>query len=245
MKNEKTNYESGGVVLWIIILIIIGTVIYYFFFRDSSDEVVVEPTVEEDVKFLRGLSLTLENLSDSQPLSQGVILIHDSSVDFDFKGEIAPPEFELLAEVGEPGPFLLSIDRDPTVFYAIPVDSPIEPGQSKVVELPPEIPYLTGETEPQLSVLQMAVASNDGYVFATTSLLPGNINRSFIAENHDAGTEENTEIGSGFAGGQPDPSRSLEENLDNGVATEPRAVVIVHPQLTDDLLRVTLNGPTQ
>jgi len=57
------------------------------------------------------------------------------------------------------------------------------------------------------------------------------------AKNYDAGTEENAALGSGFEGGQPDPSRG-EENIENGVPTE--EPVSMHPQLNETVMQVVI-----
>ena len=87
----------------------------------------------------------------------------------------------------------------------------------------------------------MPVASNDGYAFVDAVKITddaGNVISSTTnAVNHDAGTEQNTEPGSGFEGGQPDPARG-KENIENGVPTD--EPVATHPQLTSTILQVVI-----
>ena len=67
----------------------------------------------------------------------------------------------------------------------------------------------------------------------------------FVAEVLDMGTEQNSPIGSGFDGGQPDHSRGAE-NIENGVVL--RETVRHHPQFYDDpavsseIVRIDLNS---
>lgn len=227
------NSERGGVIAWIIAIIVIILLIWFFLSSNGSEAPVVneENTQERTVS---NLSVRLENLSGSQVLSKGVIIIHDDSFDFDFTGELAPAELESLAEVGEPEELALFASEQIGVEDVIIIDTPIEPGQSDLMELPQTL--VSPNT--RLTIFQMAVMSNDGYVFFSEPLdfLLGS-NQNSVGENHDAGFEENTELGSGFDGGQPDPARG-EENIENGTPTEPQAEVKTHDQLTEDLLGV-------
>ena len=79
------------------------------------------------------------------------------------------------------------------------------------------------ENEVYLSTASMLVATNDSFVGLNSVILWNEDHspidsQTFELNAYDAGTEANTELGSGFDGGQPDPSRGAE-NLDNGEAT--------------------------
>ena len=61
------------------------------------------------------------------------------------------------------------------------------------------------------------------------------------AMNYDNGSEENEAPGSGFDGGQPDPSRGAE-NVENGTPTDPQEPVTAHDQITDTVLELTVSA---
>ncbi|MBD3270560.1 hypothetical protein GF376_03465 [Candidatus Peregrinibacteria bacterium] len=203
----------------------------------TSDEMNEEETTEDTTSDeMNGeettsmLTLKLENVSDSQTLSPGLIVIHDETASLDFEGALAPAELEALAEVGNPEELMTLVEEleGVTAVYEI---GAIAPGEMLEVEL--------NEMDENLlvSVIQMAVQSNDGY--ALIDAMPLMADETMTALNYDAGFEENTELGSGFEGGQPDPEEG-DANIDNGTATDPQEVVAMHPQLDFDILKATL-----
>ncbi|MBD3328505.1 hypothetical protein GF340_04335 [Candidatus Peregrinibacteria bacterium] len=194
-------------------------------------DAMTEETMPEEEPMAETMTLTLNNVSEDQPLSPGLVVVHSSEVDINYEGELAPAELEKLAEVGNPAEFKTLLEGVDGV-VAVYETGLIEPGMSEDVEIM--------ETDDTLvvSVITMAVASNDGY--ALVDSMPLMTGEEATAVNHDAGFEENTELGSGFDGGQPDPEQG-EANIDNGTPTEPQANVTVHDQLTSDLLTVSIN----
>jgi hypothetical protein len=194
--------------------------------------------MESDTQLAKSFmfEVTFENVNASQPLSPGVFVVHTGNLSLNFDGELAPPALEPLAEYGSNADFaeyVRSLDGAVEVYT---IDDPVLPGEntSFIIEVNSSEPlYLSGA--------QMAVASNDGYalldgveiVDMDLTALPSVTE----ALNYDAGTEENQPLGSGFAGGQPDPSRG-EENIENGVSTE--EPVQVHPQLTETIMMVSV-----
>lgn len=167
--------------------------------------------------------VTITNLSDPPtPISPGALVGHCADGAFWSRGQRSSPELELIAEVGDPGA-AVAVERedeyDGTTFvqerYTI---GEVGPGQSTSVEV-------AFAHSCRLSTAHMLVESNDTFV-GVNSL---DIRQLFTGEflevvevdirAYDAGTELNTEPGSGFEGGQPDPTRGAE-NLDNGVATD-------------------------
>lgn len=181
------------------------------------------------------VEVTLKNVDAMQPLAPGVLIVHTSDVNVDFVGQKAPAELEKLAEIGEPAEFAAFVEAVPGVLSVVTTDAPILPGEQTTVTLSDVNP------DSYLSVLMMAVASNDGYAFVDAVKITddaGNVVPSTTnAVNLDAGTEENTELGSGFEGGQPDPERG-EENIENGVPTDDP--VAIHTQLTNTILQVVI-----
>ena len=151
-------------------------------------------------------------------ISPGAYVVHDQMGAFWTAGGTASLALERIAEVGEPGEAVSAlgatmIDAAPAAGDTVTFTFTASPGQ-------------------YLSLVQMLVATNDGFIGVDSLALwdgadPVNTTLNLMA--YDAGTEENTAPFSGFAGGQPDPAQG-EANLDNGTATsEP---IAMHTQVS-------------
>ena len=166
--------------------------------------------------------VTITNMTDPPtPISPGALVGHCEDGAFWSSGGLASAGLELIAEVGNPSA-AVAVEQDETAMgmsfvqerYTI---GEVGPGESVSVNV-------IFEFGCKLSSAHMLVHSNDAFVGAQsvgmwdpdTHLPLENVSVELTA--YDAGTEENSEIASGFDGGQPDPSRGAE-NLDNGVAT--------------------------
>lgn len=215
--------------LWIIVLILVILGIWYG--TQGTDETAVD--VPTDGAEMMSYTATITNLSDTQPLSPGVYVLHTHDASINFEGSVAPESLEALAEVGNPAAFAEFLAGVDGVMEVITIDAPVLPGEEASFTFD-----VAEGTDMHLSGIQMLVATNDGYALVDSLELMGEA-VTVAAVNHDAGTEENTEPGSGFDGGQPDPSRG-EENLDNGVATDPHAPVAVHDQVTETVLELSV-----
>ena len=168
--------------------------------------------------------VTIDNMTDPPtPISPGALVGHCEDGGFWAVGGKASSELELIAEVGDPTAAVAFIQdetaMDMSTFaqerYQI---GAVEPGASVSVE----VVFTDGC---KLSSAHMLVNSNDTFIGAlnigmwdSETHLPLNRTSGDLMA-YDAGTEENSAPGSGFDGGQPDPTRG-EENLDNGVATD-------------------------
>ena len=221
---------------WVVIaLIVVVTLIVVLFSSQSAN--VITPKQILDVG--KEVTITLENIDTMQILSPGVYVIHDDSLSLDFEGEMPPSELESLAEYGSNDAFADHVHFMEGAVRVIRVSSPILPGDSASFDV--DLAGLSGPL--YLSGIQMAVGSNDGYAFLNKAeILDGSeriLEFSFLANNFDAGTEENLPLLSGFHGGQPDPAFG-ELNIENGAPT--LDVVMVHDQLTSPILRVATKG---
>ncbi|MBP2030457.1 hypothetical protein J2755_001391 [Methanohalophilus levihalophilus] len=183
-----------------------------------------EPEVEEPAEPMT-VQVTIENVHDAQPISPGLVVVHTTEGILDFEGEMAPEALEPLAEYGSNTQLAEYLEGMDGVEEVVTFDAPILPGEFTTVEIAP------GE-ESLVSVIGMAVGTNDGYALVDSVAASGMHN----AVIYDAGTEENEGLMCGFDCGQPDPARG-EENIENGNPTE--EVVAVHPDLMDDLMHVT------
>ena len=153
--------------------------------------------------------ITITNTtSPAMPISPGIILPHIDEGVLWVSGGTSGPALELLAEVGDPSALIGALNGQ--------LIGEIPPGGSASIEL-------VIEDEVYLSTASMLVATNDSFVGLNSVILWDEDHlpidsQTFELNAYDAGTEANTELGSGFDGGQPDPSRGAE-NLDNGEAT--------------------------
>jgi len=181
--------------------------------------------------------VTITNVHDSQPLSPGVFVVHTRDLSLNFEGQMAPPALEPLAEYGNNAAFADYVADLDGAIVVYTEDAPILPGMNTTVP----IEIQTSEMPLYLSGVMMAVGSNDGFALLDAVMLVDEdgmeLSSTTYAENYDAGTEENQPLGSGFDGGQPDPSRD-EENIENGVPTD--EMVIVHPQLSEPIMEVVV-----
>ena len=167
--------------------------------------------------------VTITNMSDPPtPISGGVLVGHCTDGALWAEGSLASAAIEAIAEIGDPGPAAGIETTDSMMGEADFIQErytigEVGPGDSVSIEV-------TFEFGCKLSSAHMLVASNDTFVGAQsvgiwnpeTHLPLERVEVDLMA--YDAGTEANTEPGSGFDGGQPDPSRG-EENIDNGEAT--------------------------
>ena len=217
--------------LIIIILVVIAVIVSVFIHKNTNSEqtFVVELTNSSIINNTLGENGVI--------LSHGVIVVHDEKVNLNYENQISPDYFELLSEVGNPDELIEELRNKDGVLDVIKTEV-LFPGESAeyIVSANPK-------NEPRISVLNMVVQSNDtlavfaGYgLFSADNIL---INFNHGARFFDNGTENNTEPGSGFEGGQPDPARG-EDNVDNGEATEPRSVV----RSSDQFLRSALTVKT-
>jgi len=217
--------------IWIVVLVVIVGLAFVFVGGDKEDT--------EEVATLQTFEITLNNLSDSQPLSPGVLVVHNDRFNLDYEGSLSPDELESLAEYGDNVAFLAYVEGARGVEQVINIDAPILPGGTRTFEV--TVPSEDGHL--LVSVLGMLVATNDGLAVVASEPLFDEVKtaRGFtaLALNYDNGTEENEEPGSGFDGGQPDPTKG-EENIENGTPTDPKAKVSLHEQITDTVLEVVV-----
>ena len=133
--------------------------------------------------------------------------MHSSAGEFWADGDSARLALERIPERGDPGEAVASLG-------AVAIDAAPANGASTTFEFVATPGDLS-------SSAQMLIATNDGFVGAdSVALFSGDVGRTFTLNlmAYDAGTEENTGLFQGFAGGQPDPDQGAA-NVDNGTAT--------------------------
>ena len=138
--------------------------------------------------------LTLENLTDGQPITPPVAVVHDPNVDvFDYTSPTQLDGIDDLSEGGVQDDLLATLSVMPGVVRAYALDSggPILPGTSYTERL------LSGIEGANVSVVGMFACTNDAYVRATQTLtvIGGDLFPALpaIALVIDSGAEDNDE----------------------------------------------------
>ncbi len=72
----------------------------------------------------------LKNVSDTQALAPGVLVVHSADLDLDFLGKKIDPSFETLAEVGNPAAFAEYLKGKSGVSAVYTTDAPIHPNSA-------------------------------------------------------------------------------------------------------------------
>lgn len=178
--------------------------------------------------------VTISNDTDG-PLSPSLFAVHTSDAAWNLIGNLSPKELEPLAEYGHNKDFKTFVKAREGNFHVRSIDAPIPPGQE--AQFPVELTKKELK-DAVLSGVLMYVPSNDAIAIAD-SLTFSETEQSHTITFFDNGTEENTELGSGFEGGQPDQSQG-EKNVNNGTDTTPQVAIAPHTQLTSQTITINI-----
>lgn len=171
--------------------------------------------------------ITIENRTNPEMVvTPGAYVLSMQQNAFWAGGTQAPLGLERIAEIGDSGEAVSSLG-------AVAIDAAPAFGDTVTFEVTAAAGYY-------LSTAQMLVATNDAFVGLNSEPLfengsPRSVTIDLMA--YDAGTEENADLFSGFAAGQPDPAEGAA-NVDNGTATVES--VVPHTQFTGPQARVTI-----
>jgi len=142
----------------------------------------------------RTFEVTLTNLSDAQPISPGVFVLHDNSFSLFAGGEAASAGIQAIAESGDPSVAVAELSGAPGIGAVVASDEPAHRvggsgSQSVIVTLTAD------DDHTRLSMATMLICTNDGFVSARSLPVPtgtaGLIEVDLVA--YDAGTEANSE----------------------------------------------------
>lgn len=206
--------------------------------RNYTTTLTTEPIADETGAATQGeprLVVRFTNISE-YPVSPGVLVFHNQNFSMNFLGGQAPKEYESFAEVGDPKTVIALIQEDPNVHIVFGAGG-VEPRTTQEIVIP--LPAVRDYDDARMSYMARVEETNDGVVWLNGHPISALYDeessqiqqKRIVTEIIDMGTEQNAPIGSGFSGGQPDPSRGVE-NIDNGIATsEP---VQHHPQFYED-----------
>lgn len=171
--------------------------------------------------------ITIENQTNPEMIvTPGAYLLSMDQGAFWGGGTQASLALERIAEIGDSTEAVSSLG-------AVAIDAAPAAGDTVTFEV-------TAGPGSYLSTAQMLIATNDGFVGLNSEPLfedgsPRSVTIDLMA--YDAGTEENADLFSGFAAGQPDPAEGAA-NVDNGTATV--ATILPHDQFTGAQARVTI-----
>jgi hypothetical protein len=135
--------------------------------------------------------VTVENLTDGQPLTPVVAAAHESGFKVFKRGQEASNGIQQLAENGGVPVLVDELSGNGNVESVAVIGSvPIAPGESATALIS------TDRWHRRLSVASMLICTNDGFAGRSSVRLPSGVGneRTFYAHAHDAGTEINTEL---------------------------------------------------
>ncbi len=135
--------------------------------------------------------VTVENLTDGQPLTPVVAAAHESGFKVFRRGQEASNGIQQLAENGGVPVLVDELSGNGNVASVAVIGSaPIAPGDSATALIS------TDRWHRRLSVASMLICTNDGFAGRSSVHLPSGVGneRTFYARAFDAGTEINTEL---------------------------------------------------
>lgn len=147
-----------------------------------------------DVRQTRIYDVTVENLTNAQPFSPGVLITHNSQFDLFTVGMRADTGVALIAEAGNEAVAAARNEGKPGVGNLMRIETPtppmgaMKPNMTKVrITAPPNMD--------QLSLAVMLTCTNDGFTGLDAVQLPLDFNaRVFTEKAYDAGVEVNNEL---------------------------------------------------
>jgi hypothetical protein len=133
--------------------------------------------------------VTITNITAGQVFTPILLASHRPGVRLFDVGEPASEELEVLAEEGDPGPLMATLEGLPEVLDVTAADGPLPPGQSLTLEV------MTRGNFDHVSLGAMLVPTNDGFFSLTDVRGPrGRRTEVLRGAGYDAGTELNDEL---------------------------------------------------
>ncbi|MBE8168515.1 MAG: hypothetical protein HAW66_09140 [Shewanella sp.] len=154
---------------------------------DNKNRPVVEPTPTPPVVVTQDYTVTVTNLTPSQPLSPIAVVAHNADNPIFSAGTVASVALENLAESGDNS----DLEAEDGVSQLVSGSGILPAGSAETVT----VTFNQGEIE-SLSILTMLVNTNDAFAgvssFDPSSLEVGD-KMTFRANVYDSGTEANSE----------------------------------------------------
>jgi len=138
--------------------------------------------------------VTITNLTYNQIFAPSLVVSHRRSISLFQVGEPASEGIAIMAEDGNVGAIVESVDGDRRVRGAGVTEGPLLPGQSTTISIP-----INGGN--RVSLVSMLVNTNDAFYAVNTVTVPRNGGtRTVYPPAFDAGTELNDELCSNIPG---------------------------------------------
>ena len=126
-------------------------------------------------------TVTIENLTDGQPFTPPVLVVHSADMDLFELGEAASNEIAQLAENGNGDPLVaLANGAGATV---VAHDAPIMPGERATISI-------DAPAGMYLSAAFMLICTNDGFSGVDSWILPASGSQTVDTNAYDAGSEQ-------------------------------------------------------
>lgn len=181
------------------------------FHNDDDDDMMMDSSARYQI--------TVTNLTNNQPLSPPLLVLHGASyMPWDI-GTAASDGLELLAEGGDASMLMNEAETDASVKSVYADDMPLAPGSNRSYTLTAN-PAMTLE----LTLATMLVNTNDAFTGTANTLIGGlgkGESRVLYGNVYDAGTEDNSETAATI----PGPAGGGEGF---NVARESRNIVTMH-----------------
>lgn len=181
--------------------------------------------------------VTVQNLTDGQPMSPPVAATHGNGIRMFKVGRKASAEIEAIAEDGNQGPMFNLVSGSGKVTDAVDVGAPLTRSGEKVGDFRDSATFrMKAGSGDRLSLATMLICTNDGFTGLDRGRLPKGGSRVFLRNGYDAGTEDNTEMSEDIV----DPCTALgpkalagdpNGNENNSVATHPQRKIRLHPNV--------------
>ncbi len=161
----------------------------------------VDPVVEitiTRVAPVRHYEVTIENLTDGQPLTPPLLATHSRTADVFTVGEAASFGLKEIAENGNLAPLVDALNGSGNVFDVVTGAAPLVPAGTPGSALFDDDATLTitADSGAQfLSFVSMLICTNDGFTGLDALALPAHVGEAVTvySDGYDAGTEINTE----------------------------------------------------
>jgi hypothetical protein len=142
-------------------------------------------------------SVTLENLTTTQPFSPPLFVVHTPGYSLFQLGAFASDGIRYIAETGNNGPATADAEASQLTFDVVAQGALIFPGGSTTA-------MVSGPVGGRLSLAAMLGITNDGFTGLSALKLPKDGSTTLDLVGYDAGTEANNELAThiGALGGQ-------------------------------------------
>jgi hypothetical protein len=182
----------------------------------------------------RTYRVTIENLSDGQPLGLVAASTHRQGGGIFEVGDVASPGIERMAEDGLFDILVGEMNDSAKTTTALGLEAAATPQGTSFGPFTDTIVFeITARPGDRFSLATMIICTNDGFTGLSGAMLPSHGSVSYDLVGYDAGTEDNTEASEDLEDPctllGPDVPGDPDGNDDIGPDTQPRGVIAPHP----------------